>query len=474
MFFNSTFSNIPTPANKFLSALLCCVFLPSILLLALATDCCANDNQQKSNYQQLDLFSDVLYLIQKNYVENVPMDKLVNGAINGMLAELDPHSSFMPPDVFAEFEIETKGEFSGIGVEITVKDHMITVITPITDTPAAQAGIKSGDKIIKIDGKFVKDLAIVDAIKMMRGTIGDKITITILRDTVDRHDNQQLEFTLIRKIIHVQNVKQRGYPSGIGYLKISQFQEQTGKEANKALITLTKNAPLNGLVLDLRNNPGGLLDQAVAVADLFLNSGDIVSTKGRQQKDNFVYHATSTPQHDQTNYPIIVLINSGSASAAEIVAGALQDQHRALILGTQSFGKGSVQSLIPLDDKSALRLTTARYYTPSGRSIQALGITPDIIAEQAVWQDKPGNELREKDLEHHFSAPTNTTTPTKPLTAAHKITDDQSENQPYKSSDYQLLRALDILQGWQQLKKLSTFDKMSSSNKSTSPGNLLD
>lgn len=405
----------------------------------------AATEQPKSDYEHLDLFSDVLYLVQKNYVEPVTMKTMVQGAINGMLAELDPHSEYMTPEMFAELEIETAGEFCGLGVEITIKDHMITVIAPIADTPADRAGIKAGDKIIKIDGKFIKDISIMDAVTMMRGKKGSKITIGVMRE-----DQQQpLEFTLIREIVRIESIKQQHYQPALGYIRITQFQKRTAQDLRNAISSLNKKSggSLHGLVLDLRNNPGGLLDQAVKVADIFLNSGDIVSTKGRQKKDNFVYSATPWQKDQRQDYPIVILINGGSASAAEIVAGALQDHHRAIILGTQSFGKGSVQSLISLNDKSGMRLTTARYYTPSGTSIQARGITPDILVEQATWHTAPDNKIREKDLNNHFATPDN----------ADKNTQlaKQSKMPKTTDSDYQLLRALDLLRGWQQLKYLS-------------------
>jgi len=400
---------------------------------------------QHSDYEQLNLFSDVLYLVKTNYVQSPQMDKLVQGAIRGMIAELDPHSSYLTKDMYSELEIETRGEFSGLGIEITVQDHMITVIAPIADTPADRAGIKSGDKIIQINGKFIKDMSIMDAVKMMRGPAGDTITISIMRAP----GNQPLEFTLTREIIHVDSIKSHLFRPGLGYARIVQFQEHTSTELNDALIALEKEngAPLIGIVLDLRNNPGGLLEQAVKVSDLFLDSGEIVSTRGRQKKDNFSYRATNTPGPAR-NCPIIILINGGSASAAEIVAGALQDHKRAVILGTQSFGKGSVQSVIPLEDGSALRLTTANYFTPNGTSIQAKGITPNIIAAQARWVKEADDRIREQDLNNHFTAVDEKLSP---KDSSKKTPSPATAQGINTTDDYQLSRALDLLRAWQQI-----------------------
>lgn len=421
-----------------------------ILICALyftSTCWAATTAKPQSDYEQLDLFSDALYLIQSNYVETVDMKTLVQGAMKGMLSELDPHSEYLTAEMFAELEIETKGLFSGLGIEITVKDHLITIIAPIADTPADRAGIQAGDKIIKIDGRFIKDMTTIDAVKMMRGEKGTQITLGIMRG----NQSIPLEFTLTREIIAIESVKHRYHGAGIGYIRLSQFQQKSDYELRQALQELNtlSGGSLSGLVLDLRNNPGGLLDQAIKVADLFLDSGEIVSTRGRNKQENAVYRATNIAGKEQGHYPIVILVNGGSASAAEIVAGALQDHKRALVMGTQSFGKGSVQSLIELSDKSGLRLTTARYFTPNGTSIQARGITPDIHVEQAVWSDAQKTQIREQDLDNHFETPDNDSatvaeTPVTPITTG---------------SDYQLLRALDLLRGWQQLKQLTIATK---------------
>lgn len=435
-----------SPAQKTINIIACILFfiLPAMLYSMSESDHVTAENQQ-SDYEQLNLFSDALYLIQNNYVEKVEMRTLIQGAMKGMLSELDPHSEYLTAEMFAELEIETKGQFSGLGIEITVKDDIITIIAPIADTPADRAGIQAGDKIIKIDGRFIKDMTTMDAVKMMRGEKGSQITIAVMRG----NQSTPLEFTLTREIIEIDSVKDHYHGAGIGYIRIAQFQEKTDQELRHALQKLNDESDtgLSGLVLDLRNNPGGLLDQAIKVADLFLDSGDIVSTRGRNQQENAVYRATNIAGEEQGRYPIIVLVNGGSASAAEIVAGALQDQKRALIMGTQSFGKGSVQSLIELSDKSGLRLTTARYFTPNGTSIQARGITPDIQIEQAIWSEAQKSQIREQDLDNHFETPDNGSA-IEPPTTPHT-----------QESDYQLLRALDLLRGWQQLKELTVATK---------------
>ena len=401
-----------------------------------------------NDYESIELFTDVLSIVKKSYVEEVDTKKLVYGAINGMLTSLDPHSSFMPPDVYKEMKIDTKGAFGGLGIEITIKDGILTVISPIEDTPAYKAGIKAGDLILKIDDKFTKDLTITEAVKRMRGVKGTKVTLTIMREGFEKTK----EFTLERDIIQVKSVKFKVLDNGYGYVRISQFQEKTDDDLEKALTALQPDhKPLKGLVLDLRNDPGGLLDQAIRVSEHFIAEGKlIVSTKGRE-KESGIPPAISRKGGKESNYPIVVLINSGSASASEIVAGCLQDHKRAVIMGTQSFGKGSVQTIIPLTDGSGLRLTTARYYTPSGRSIQAKGITPDIVAEKvevvATPEKKDGMHIREKDLENHFEGEGKEPAEDKKAKPAAAVkTDDVIK------TDSQVMRALDLLKGWEILK----------------------
>lgn len=401
-------------------------------------------------YESLKVFTDAISVIQKNYVEKVNTKNLVYSAMKGMLEGLDPHSSFMNPDTFKEMQVETKGEFGGLGVEITMKEGILMVVSPIEDTPAFKAGIKAGDIIIKIDGKSTKDMTLMDAVKMMRGPKGTKVTITIARETLP----EPKDFTLARDIIAVKSVKSKTLEPGYGYVRIAQFQEKTTDDLDSTLNKMEKeNGGLKGLVLDLRNNPGGLLDQAVKVSDEFLESGLIVYTDGRIEGQKMTFSAKK--EGTRPNYPIVVLVNAGSASASEIVAGALQDHGRALILGTQTFGKGSVQTIYPLEDGSALRLTTARYYTPSGRSIQAKGITPDIILESADKARKAlprtFREIREKDLDGHIEAPG-----AKPQ-KEEKIEKPKDEKaEPAKddvAEDIQLNRALELLKTWQVFQK---------------------
>lgn len=402
-----------------------------------------------NDYESIELFTDVLAIVKKSYVEEVDTKKLIYGAINGMLASLDPHSSFMPPETYKEMKIETKGTFGGLGIEISIKDGILTVISPIEDTPAYRAGIKAGDQILKIDDKFTKDLTVMDAVKRMRGTKGTKVTLTIMRDGFERPK----DFPLTRDIIQVKSVKFKTLDDGYGYVRIAQFQEKTADDLQKALESLKEanKGKLSGLVLDLRNDPGGLLDQAVRVAENFLDEGKlIVYTEGREKDSQMRF--TSRKGDKQPNFPIVVLINSGSASASEIVAGALQDHKRAVVMGVQSFGKGSVQTILPLSDNSGLRLTTARYYTPSGRSIQAKGITPDIVVEKielaATGEKKDSMHLREKDLENHFENDKKEPVSEKTESLPPYKTDEQVKN------DYQILRALDLLKGWEILKKV--------------------
>lgn len=407
--------------------------------------------QGGNDYESIELFTDVLSIVKKSYVEEVDTKKLIYGAINGMLSSLDPHSSFMPPETYKEMKIDTKGSFGGLGIEITIKDGILTVISPIEDTPAFKAGIKAGDQILKIDDKFTKDLTITEAVKRMRGPKGSKVTISIFREGLDKPK----DYTLERDIIQVKSVKFKTLDDGYGYVRIAQFQEKTDDDLEKALKTLhdENGGNLRGLVLDLRNDPGGLLDQAVRVAEHFIDEGKlIVYTEGREKDSKMKF--VSRKGGKEPHYPMVVLINSGSASASEIVAGALQDHKRAVVMGTQSFGKGSVQTIIPLSDNSGLRLTTARYFTPSGRSIQAKGITPDIVAERvelAATEKKEGMHIREKDLENHFEVEGKEKADEKKpaKTPAYK-TDEQIK------SDSQLLRALDLLKGWEILK---TIDK---------------
>lgn len=359
-------------------------------------------------YQNIDIFLEVLQQVEDNYVEPEDTKTLINGALKGMVGSLDPHSSYMTKEEREDLMNETEGSFSGIGIEISLKDNVLTVISPIEDTPAYQAGLKAGDKIIKIEDKLTLDMDLQEAIKLIRGPKGSEVKLTISREGADK----PLVFTITRDVIPLRSVKNYNLGNDIGYVRISNFYGNTYDDLIKALDNLEKGGKLKGLILDLRNNPGGLLEQSILVSDEFLDSGIIVSTKGRDPKQDI--QETAQKNKKSRDYPMIVLVNGGSASASEIVAGALQDNKRALILGTQTFGKGSVQTILPLSDGSGLRLTTARYYTPSGRSIQASGITPDIeleyVAPKESVKASEAKEttitIREKDLKNHITNPT--------------------------------------------------------------------
>ncbi len=396
-------------------------------------------------YEGLKVFSDVLSLVQRDYTEKKDTKELVYNAIKGMLNKLDPHSSFMTPDEYKEMKIDTKGVFGGVGIQIGIKDKVLTVIAPIEDTPAWRAGIKANDKIVKIEKKSTRDMSLDDAVRLMRGPRGADVTIYIMREGFTKPK----AFTIKRDIIKIKSVKYKMKEDNIGYIRISQFQENTTNEMRKAFRKLKpRKGRLRGLILDLRNNPGGLLQEAVSVSNFFLKSGLIVYTKGRDGKENMVFKADS--KGTQPDYPIIVLVNGGSASASEIVSGALQDHKRAVILGTTTFGKGSVQTIIPLADGSALRLTTAKYYTPSGRSIQAKGIEPDIVVGVSTRK-----HLKEKDLSRHFAAEKSTTGKKKKGKTIHIV---ENKVKPVKGEDLQLERALEYLKSWYIFKGLKGAD----------------
>ncbi|MSP41139.1 MAG: S41 family peptidase [Deltaproteobacteria bacterium] len=411
----------------------------------------------RQDYESLEAFSNILSIVKKNYVEDVETKNLVNGAINGMLSSLDPHSAYLTPQLYKDLQSDTQGRFGGLGIEITVKGGILTVVSPIEDTPAFKAGIKPGDQIFKIENEFTKDMSLVDAVKKMRGLKGTKINLTVRREGA----NDLLDFTLVRDVIRVQSVKSRALEPGYAYLRLAQFQERSDRDLQRALEKLAgEKGGVKGLVLDLRNNPGGLLTQAVRVSDMFLDSGLIVYTEGRIEAQKQKYFA----QKDGTwmDFPIVVLVDGGSASASEIVAGALQDHGRAVVLGTKTFGKGSVQTILPLDDNSALRLTTARYFTPKGRSIQATGIVPDIIVEAVAPQEGKVEEkkragLREENLPGHLQ------NPQKESSAQEQIDREKEKQIPASGptgdetidNDQQLKRALDLLKNWDVLKKIA-------------------
>ncbi|RLB94304.1 MAG: peptidase S41 [Deltaproteobacteria bacterium] len=355
----------------------------------------------EKKYETLKLFTEVLEELEKNYVDEVDADELIHNAIKGMVGNLDPHSSFMPPEAFDDLQDDTKGEFSGIGIVITTKEGILTVVSPIEGTPAYKAGIQAGDIIIKIDGVSTKGMALWEAVGKMRGPRYKKVLITVIREG----ETVPLEFALKRDLIPMTSVRSAVLKPGYGYLRVTNFRMNTTEDMEKHLKKLeTGNIPLRGLVIDLRDNPGGLLDQAIKISDLFLDQGSIVSIKGRLEKNTQVFSAY--PDEKERDYPIVVLINGGSASASEIVAGALQDHSRALILGTPSFGKGSVQTVRPLKDGFGIKYTIARYYTPNGRSIQAKGIQPDIEVAFEIIKKKEKTPsvfdrmMKEKDLKN--------------------------------------------------------------------------
>lgn len=396
----------------------------------------------RQTYKNLKVFNEVLDMVQKNYVEPVDQKTLIQGAVNGMIKSLDPHSSFMTPDMFKELQVETQGSFGGIGIEITILKDVLTVVSPIEDTPAYHAGIKAGDQIIKIDGKSTKDITIMEAVSKLRGLKDTKVTLTITREDLATPK----DVVIIRSIIKIKSIKARMYDDRIGYIRIATFQENAASDLKKALHDLNgTNQTLKGLVLDLRNNPGGLLNQAVDISDVFLKSGVVVSTRGKIKSQEHRFSARD--DGDEPTCPIAILVNEGTASAAEIVAGALQDNGRAIIVGAQTFGKGSVQTVIPLDDGAALKLTTARYYTPSGRSIQAEGITPDIIVKyQRPTEEKEATEdrIRERDLKGHIKSEKEADL--KPETPAKKENEDLAR-------DNQLRVAIDMLRSWNIFQK---------------------
>lgn len=392
----------------------------------------------ESTLEMLDLFGTVFDKVREDYVEDVTDTKLVESAINGMLTSLDPHSSYLNEKAYTEVKIQTRGEFGGLGIEVTMDNGLVKVVSPIDDTPAFRAGIKAGDYISHIDGESVMGLNLSEAVEKMRGPVRTEIVLTILREG----ESDALEITIIRDIIKIRSVRSRE-EEDVAYLRVTSFSEQTAKGLEKEFQKLKKKLGSNmkGIVLDLRNNPGGLLDQAIEVADSFLEKGEIVSTRGRIADNAKRFTAK---KGDMTEgLPVVVLINGGSASASEIVAGALQDHRRALVVGTDSFGKGSVQTVIPLPGHGAMRLTTARYYTPSGRSIQAEGIKPDITIEQAkVESIKPKRKHSEASLRGHLQNGSKKL----PGDQQGAKKDDESER-PLYERDYQLAQAIDLIRG---------------------------
>ena len=414
------------------------------------------DTNRQETYKQLNLFGDVFQRVQEQYVEEVTDKKLIESAISGMLQSLDPHSSYLSADSYKDMQVKTKGKFGGLGIEITMEDGVVKVVSPIDDTPAAKAGMKSGDLIIGVDGESIRGLTINESVSKLRGPVGSKVIITVVRDKQDPY-----EIEIKRDIINIKSVK-HNIIKNIGYVRLTTFSDTTTSGLEKAITEIKKNIgnKFQGLILDLRNNPGGLLNQSISVADAFLNQGEIVSTQGRNDDDTSRVFAK---KGDLINgQPLVVLINSGSASASEIVAGALKDHSRAIIIGTRSFGKGSVQSIIPLAGNGAMRLTTARYFTPSGISIQAKGIEPDIIVEAGATDFKKpkNNNRREENLrgaldKNKKSKVTEIDSDSeKPLTPLEKLLQDN-----------QISRAVDMIRG------ISLFNKNELSQKTVSAKN---
>jgi carboxyl-terminal processing protease len=414
----------------------------------------------EETYKGLKLFTDVIDLLEKNYVDEVDTEKLMQKAIQGMVRSLDPHSSFLPPEAFEELQVDTHGEFGGIGIVITVKDDILTVVSPIEGTPAYKAGIQAGDRIIKVDDESTQDMELWEAVKKMRGKQGTKVFITILREK----ESEPIDFILIRETIPIESVKSLILQPGYGYVWVTNFRDNTTDDIVKAIKAFEKQPePLKGLILDLRDNPGGLLTQAITTSDLFLDKGKIVSIKGRLEKHTKSYEARS--KGTLPKFPMVTLINGGSASASEIVAGALQDNKRALILGTSSFGKGSVQTVEALRDGYGLKYTIALYYTPNDRSIQALGIEPDVFVKQR-WLDENDTEsdearLKEKDLKNHLEILP------EDVEIKETLPDDEKQETPIQrtiefrhaplnletlKADNQVMRALEILVGYEIFK----------------------
>ena len=414
------------------SGLLLAASIATLVLFSLRQDIDAATSNSTETYKQLNLFGEVFERVRAEYVDEVSDDALVESAINGMLTSLDPHSNYLNTKNFNDMKVQTRGEFGGLGIEVSMENGLVKVVSPIDDTPAARAGLKPGDLITHLDGDPVQGMTLPEAVEKMRGPVNSEIKLTIRREGKDPFDVK-----LIRATIKIQSVRSHLEGDNIAYIRITTFNEQTDVGLNNAMKNLKQQAggKLLGVILDLRNDPGGLLDQAVAVADAFLEKGEIVSTRGRRSEDAQRYNAR--PGDIAAGLPVAVLINGGSASASEIVAGALQDHHRAILLGTRSFGKGSVQTIIPLPGHGAMRLTTARYYTPSGRSIQAKGIDPDIVVEAAKIEKTPEEA--------------------KVTTASDLKKDDSGDGSAEQSSvdpsimgtpaDYQLTRAVDMLRG---------------------------
>jgi len=427
----------------FVSSFFICVVVFGLFLAAPFTTKAQSNNDE--TYRQLTLFGDVFQRVRGDYVEQVSDKDLIEAAINGMLTSLDPHSAYLPDDNFKKMQVQTKGKFGGLGIEVTMENGFVKVVSPIDDTPADKAGLQPEDLIISVDGESIVGLTLNEAVEKLRGPIGSNVKIA-----VQRAQDEPFEVDIIRDEIKIRSVRSRLYDS-VGYVRITTFSEQTTPGLEKALDDLQAESSegLTGIVLDLRNNPGGLLSEAIRVSDAFLEEGEIVSTRGRGESD--IQHAYARPGDISDGLPIVVLINSGSASASEIVAGALKDHRRAIVMGTRSFGKGSVQTITPMPGHGAMRLTTARYFTPSGVSIQAKGISPDIEVALARIEKLEGGPVREEDLRGALDS------------QGKSAADAEGAETPAEpvdpiEIDYQLARAIDLLRG------LSVFTALSSNS----------
>lgn len=440
------------------------IAISSIVAFAAVALVTAKSSGTEDRYAELQNFSKVLNLIQQYYVENADTKKLIYGAIKGMLRELDPHTNFMPPEMFKEFESETSGEFGGLGIEISVNNGVLTIISPIEDTPAWHAGIKAGDKVIAIDGKSTRGLSLVEASQLMRGKRGTKIVLRIVRDGADEPQN----ISITRGSVKIRSVKYTDLGEGYGYFRVTSFIENTASDLEKAIDShVKKHKKSEGILIDLRRNPGGLLDQAIRMSDLFLKEGVIVSTIGRDKNNKEVTSASKNVRFP--DFPVVVLVDSYSASASEIVAGALRDNKRALIVGERTFGKGSVQSVVKLPDGSGLKMTVARYYTPNGISIQAEGIQPDVVIEDVDAEAfgraiiKPAGS-REKDIAGHLRGDREGAeggkTEDRGVTAwwrdvGSKKEDQLSPRDKLFRTDYQAYQAFNYLKTWKTLQTFS-------------------